>query len=556
MGVILTPKRFLSKPQYEVQIDYGNPICQGLVGAFNILNIGARNLVTKNLSTLTGSPTYSPSTGATFNGSTQDIRESYGASQPASYMDNVSCMAVFTPTTAPAAFGAAAGLTILTSQRGTIEVGINSSGYGSMQFTTSTNFFVQAGAAVSLVGKESVVIATRDSAAAPTNVKIYQGGMGRTFNGTVGTGTPLYGNGGTINYLHGQGANTAFFNGSVKISAVWNRLLSDAELQSLSDNPYQIFKAPSKRVFFGAASPDRTVALTGQSIASATGTLKATTDKALTGQSISAAQGTAAPTTAKALTGQSIATAQGAALPNTDKALTGQSIATAQGTVSVGSDVTVSISGQSIASALGTVALANSLPLTGQSIATSLGAATPNTDKAATGQSISTAQGSVTTDATVGLSGQSISTALGTVGIPGDVTVSITGLSISAYLGALVAAVPSESQPGMWWYGENLRKDKRKKLDKDELEEIKQEIVEILEVPIEQSTVEVKKKALKNSVNAISSLARNINLFKKSDQSAVEKFISNLEAKQTRLKAAIQQQEEDDEEDSILLLLN
>lgn len=254
MGVILTPKRFLSKPQYEVQIDYGNPICRGLIGAFNILNIGARNLVTNNLSTLTGSPTYNPAFGASFNGSSNDIRESYGASKPASYMDNVTCMSVFKAAGTPTTFGAAAGITILTNERGTISVGIDSSGYAAMQFTTSANFYVQAGAAVSLVNKESVVIATRDSAAAPTGVKIFQGGMGKTFDGTTGNGLPVYGNGGTLNYIHGFGANSSYFNGSVKISAVWNRLLSDAELQSLSENPYQIFKAPSRRVWFSTSS--------------------------------------------------------------------------------------------------------------------------------------------------------------------------------------------------------------------------------------------------------------------------------------------------------------
>ena len=48
-------------------------------------------------------------------------------------------------------------------------------------------------------------------------------------------------------------AGTRSFGGEVYLTMLWNRALSDAELKSLSDNPWQIF-APDSRALYGASS--------------------------------------------------------------------------------------------------------------------------------------------------------------------------------------------------------------------------------------------------------------------------------------------------------------
>lgn len=95
-----------------------------------------------------------------------------------------------------------------------------------------------------------------------------------------------------------------------------------------------------------AASADAgvTVALTGQSLTVARGTLTPTVAFALAGQSLTAARGQVlqgAP-----LTGQSVTAARGSLTPATSIALTGQSVSVARGSVAVGSnDVTVALTG-------------------------------------------------------------------------------------------------------------------------------------------------------------------------------------------------------------------
>ncbi len=134
-------------------------------------------------------------------------------------------------------------------------------------------------------------------------------------------------------------------------------------------------------------------------------------------------------------------------------------------------------------------------------------------------------------------------------------TVAYTNNDDSIYA---VGTAPTQASDVLLWPGayDFLGRRKKKKLDKEELEEIKHEIVEILEFPIEESTLSAKKTVYKTSINAISSLANNVKSFKKSDHSAVQKFINNLEIKQRKLQQAIKQQEDEDaEEDEAVFLL-
>lgn len=184
--------------------------------------------------------------------------------------------------------------------------------------------------------------------------------------------------------------------------------LAKGETARLAEYPWSVYKSPARR-FLGAtgiASPDVTLALTGQTLTSATGSLAPSTSKALTGQALATAQGTLTPSLSKELTGQALASTTGALSPSTDKALTGQSLSTAQGTLtpSVGGNVTVAITGQALATAQGTLSpsvagQAVTAALSGQALTSAQGTLTPAISGVAvtvqlTGQNMTVGQGS------------------------------------------------------------------------------------------------------------------------------------------------------------------
>ncbi len=235
---------FASQPQYNAGINWGNPITRGLIAVSSIRNGPPVNPLTGKVSTPTSAPTYDAAYGATFNGSSNYLAESFGT--PAnSFSDFLTVMGLFKCNTAPASgYRAACGLLILTDSRGQLGVGVDSSGYGVACLHTSNGPISQTGASVSLVGKESLVIASKNDQNT-TAIKIFQGGLGKTLDTTLSYGNPNYGNGGTIQHLQGHDFN-GYLATSVRLSAVWQRVLSDAEMASLTVNPWQIFQAPSR----------------------------------------------------------------------------------------------------------------------------------------------------------------------------------------------------------------------------------------------------------------------------------------------------------------------
>jgi hypothetical protein len=121
-----------------------------------------------------------------------------------------------------------------------------------------------------------------------------------------------------------------------------------------------------------ALTSNVTLALTGQSLASAIGSLLASTALALTGQSGSVAQGSVG--IGAALTGQSLSVAQGSVAEATSVALSGQSATAARGTILAATSE--ALSGQSLTAAQGTLSPNNSLVLTGQSSSVAQGSVT------------------------------------------------------------------------------------------------------------------------------------------------------------------------------------
>jgi hypothetical protein len=248
--------------------------------------------------------------------------------------------------------------------------------------------------------------------------------------------------GGSFSQTHvgvtGSGANFSLF-----LLATWERALSDTEIWELSQDPYQIFYRPNRRIWVDvpSAGGDVTVAITGQSVATAQGSETGNNSIAASGQSIALSQGTETANNSVVVTGLSIATGLGIETASTSLALSGLSIATAQNTVtaSVGGDVTVAASGQAIATAHGALALTVNKAATGQSIATAQGTVTANAGGdvtvAASGQSIVTAQATMLPASSKAVSGQSIATAQGSN--VASIGAAVDGLSLSGALGAV-----------------------------------------------------------------------------------------------------------------------
>lgn len=206
---------------------------------------------------------------------------------------------------------------------------------------------------------------------------------------------------------------------------------------------------------------DVTVALTGQALAAALGTVSPANTNVLFGSAASAAQGTASPQVAKALSGQPLSAAQGTTAADATLGLGGRSLSTAQGSIAVtSSDVTAALTGQSLAASRGTVSLDRTVSLAGQGLVAASGVMASGAAKALSGQSAAAAQGSVIASPGIGLSGQSVtvsrgslaaSTSLSLSGLPlaatqgnvsagSDVTVALTGQALTASRGTIASA--------------------------------------------------------------------------------------------------------------------
>lgn len=98
-----------------------------------------------------------------------------------------------------------------------------------------------------------------------------------------------------------------------------------------------------------------TVALTGQTITSGIGSLKANISESVTGQSVTSAIGNVKANVSEALTGQSITSQQGTLNDAVSVILTGQQISSQIGNVSTAGSVSRSITGQQINSQQGNV---------------------------------------------------------------------------------------------------------------------------------------------------------------------------------------------------------
>ena len=197
---------------------------------------------------------------------------------------------------------------------------------------------------------------------------------------THSTQTPAF----TYSYIGAQ-SNTAQYIGNIAAYYHINRALSDPELCSITNNPWQIFQPLTRRIYVGvpSATSDVTLGISGASVTASSGTVTASSavSIALTGAQVSASGGTvtAALGVSLSLTGGSVTVTTGTLTSSSavSKSLSGIAVTASQGTLGVSLDgsVSLSLSGQSVTATSGTLtsSTATSVALSGQQVTTYAG---------------------------------------------------------------------------------------------------------------------------------------------------------------------------------------
>lgn len=190
-----------------------------------------------------------------------------------------------------------------------------------------------------------------------------------------------------------------------------------------------------RRVMYTAAGGDVTLALTGQALASALGTLVPNLSLALTGQAAASAAGTLVPGTSKTLTGSALASSAGTLIPAATVLLVGSALALSAGTLVPA--LSLALSGQALTGSLGTLVPALSVPLSGLLITIGQGnlSAPGNVTVALTGIALAASQGALVPSTSKALAGSALSIGLGTL-IPGT-SPTLTGSAVTSAQGSI-----------------------------------------------------------------------------------------------------------------------
>jgi hypothetical protein len=204
-----------------------------------------------------------------------------------------------------------------------------------------------------------------------------------TINIQVNNGTPVsiaHSTGtlnGTGNFVLGaQSAGGSPWDGLLAQIAYWKGRYPT------SDERAEIYAAGAGLPYadWDAAGGDVTVALTGQSLTAAAGTLTVSNSVALSGSSLTAAAGTLAPALSVPLSGAALSitagtlTATGGDAGNVTVALTGQSLTISAGTLTP--ETSVALSGSGLTAAAGTLAPELAVALAGAALSVVAGTLT------------------------------------------------------------------------------------------------------------------------------------------------------------------------------------
>lgn len=152
--------------------------------------------------------------------------------------------------------------------RGGFSIGVNSSGIATAVALTSNGASYTAGTSTR-TNLRSLIAATRLPGGGTLTMPIWVNGVRESNNNGNVSGNTAHG-GAAWEFGIGRGpgfdinGGTTYSNAATELIIVWNRVLSDAEILSISVNPYQIFKARRLPVWINIPSyvPDTALAAT------------------------------------------------------------------------------------------------------------------------------------------------------------------------------------------------------------------------------------------------------------------------------------------------------
>lgn len=243
---ILLPSRCTQQPTQAPQIDWSNPITQGLAFAF-VHGAAAMGFAAsgQNYLPYVGA-TQQPTPLGTGARSTSTSTRAYSLSNHGLTTTNYSLFAVGT---------AASGVT-----QSAIDADNSSPRYFQFRITGNKVDFIPFNTSAAVTGQPVMATAltaaelargfTMGATASPTRTAAFQ-------NGQIATATPSSMIAPTLALPLSIGARatgaTGWSTGALAMVAGWSRTLSDAEMLSLAANPWQIFKGPNRRLLIAAA---------------------------------------------------------------------------------------------------------------------------------------------------------------------------------------------------------------------------------------------------------------------------------------------------------------
>ena len=282
-----------------------------------------------------------------------------------------------------------------------------------------------------------MIVVSRTGVTASDTASLWAGGSKFTATmsgGAAGTVTSCVLNVGASRW------NSSIASGDFGSVLVWNRSLSDSEVASLRENPWQLFAPVRRPVFFAAGGAPAELA--GAGVAGATGTGALTTAIPILGAAVVSATGSGALTTAIPLAGAAATvSATGSGNLSTVIRLDGAALAAVAGAGDLTAQIT--LSGAALASVIGSGALTTApAGLAGDAAGGATGTGTLSTSIPLAGAAAVSVVGSGGLVTAIPLAGGATAAVTGS----GDLTITLSGLSGAALVavagsGALVTSI-------------------------------------------------------------------------------------------------------------------
>ena len=244
MAGLILPRRFTSQPQGAVEIDWGNPLTRGLKVVHNFRGLSFRlNQVTNGRFSLVGSGFGGGSEGLEFLANASYITTPLNTTD---FTNSATIIGVLknknsTPTEGQTGFP----WNVNSNSLGTHYPHTNNTIYYSSFRGASRFYFLPS---VSIPYTEKHVLAETVNGSTPSSSVYVNGNLVNMYGGafTFSPVTPM---------RIGYNDQATPYVGTIYAIFVWNRELSANEIANFSRNPWQIFRAPKRTLYFDVSTP-------------------------------------------------------------------------------------------------------------------------------------------------------------------------------------------------------------------------------------------------------------------------------------------------------------